>query len=334
MGRYKAAIIGCGRIGFAFDNDPKRKYISTHIGAYNFVRDSDLVAICDLNKQKLKECRNKWHILHGYTNFKEMLTKEKIDILSICTPSHTHYSIFKGAIKFPLKAIFCEKPLADNVKDAKEMLNLCKKNGIILQVDHQRRFDPLHINLRTIIKNKKLGEVQQVNFYYTAGIKNTGSHMFDLLRFFFGEAKWIEAFYSKNESGKKDDSNLDGILKFENGIFATFQACDVKKYIVFEMNCFLEQGRINLKDSGFAVDFFEVTSSKYFSGYRELYRTRAPFNTNYKRNFMVNAVKHLIDCIKKSKESISSGEDGLAALEMIEVAICSAKNKGKRVFLR
>jgi predicted dehydrogenase len=263
-----------------------------------------------------------------------MLAKEKIDILSICTPPGTHYHILKEAVKFPLKAIFCEKPLSDNLVDAEKMLQLCKRKRVILQVDHQRRFDPLHICLKDYLADKISGQIQQVNFYYTAGIKNTGSHMFDLLRFFFGEVDWMEAFFSRNDSGRGDDPNLDGILKFHNGILGVFQACNAKKYLIFELDCFLEAGKFSLKNSGFSLDFYRAGKSKYFSGYRELSEAKSPFKTNYKRNFMANAVRHLADCVRMGRESNSSGRDGLAALKLIDAAIWSAKNNGKRIFIR
>ncbi len=331
--RFRAGVIGCGRIGFGFDKDPKREYIATHTGAYNSVKGVELVAVCDIDKRMLKECMERWDIPAGYSDLKEMLKKEDLDILSICTPPSTHYPILKEAIKYPIKAIFCEKPIAENKKNAKQMVKLCKEKRIVLQVDHQRRFDPLHDHLREFIKSKKMGDVQQVNAYYTAGINNTGSHMFDLLGFFFGEVEWIEGFFSKNDSHGEDDPNMDGFMRFNSGLLASFQACDVNEYLLFELNCFLEKGRIVLKNSGFNVDLYKTCESKYFSGYKELCKTNHHFKTKYKRRFMVNAVEHLIECINNNKESASSGDDGIKALELIEASILSATNNGKRVSL-
>lgn len=333
MHRYRAAIVGCGRIGLEFDEDPKRKYAASHAGAYSKSKKTKLAAVADLDESKLKKCRERWLVPAVYKDFKDMLKKEKIDILSICTPPASHLQILKESVNHRLKAIFCEKPISTSIKDAKQMVALCKKNNIILQIGHQRRFDPLHFNLRKLVANKTFGDVQQVNFYYTAGIKNTGSHMFDVLRFFFGDVEWIEAFYSKNESAKFDDPNLDGILKFKSGALATFQACDFRKYLLFELNCLLEKGRFILKNSGFSLDFYRVSDSLFFSGYKELYKTGAPLKTEYNRNFLINAVEHLTECIRCGKESISSGEDGLKALELIELAVLSAKNKGKRIYI-
>jgi len=331
--KYKAAVIGCGRIGFTFDNDAKRRYVASHAKAYKSVKNTELAAVCDIDSGKLQKCRKELNIPAGYADLKKMLTKEKIDILSICTPPATHYGIIKEAAKFPLRAIFCEKPLADNLEDAKKILDLCAGKKMILQVGHQRRFDRLHLQTKELMRNGRLGKAQQVNFYYTAGVKNTGSHMFDILRFFFGNVKWIEAVFSENKSGNKKDPNVDGVLKFRNGLFATFQACDVKNYLVFEMNCFLNKGRFILKESGWSLDFYKVKDSTYCSGYKELHKVKSPFNISYKRNFMINAVKHLTECIRENKEPVSSGKDGLAAVELIRAALTSAKNNGKRIFL-
>lgn len=334
MNTYRTAVIGCGRIGSLFSKDPLRKGVVTHAAAYKNSDRTRLVAACDIDKDRLEDFGNTWGVKSLYTDIKKMLAKEKIDILSICTPPASHYPVLKEAAKFPLKAIFCEKPIADNVAEGAKMAALCKKNNIILQIGHQRRFDPLHKNLRKFINDRKMGEVQQANFYYTAGVKNTGSHMFDILRFFFGDVEWAEALPSKNSSGRAEDPNLDGMLKFKNGLIATFQACDVKKFLMFELNCIFEEGRAVLTNSGFSLDFYKAGGSKYFSGYKELLNVKSPFKTEYKRDPMVNAIGHLVECVDKRAESISSSLDGLASLKIIEAAIYSAGRDGKRVYLK
>ena len=330
---YNAAIAGCGRMGSLFSKDPLRKGIVTHAAAYKNLRSVKLIAACALDRGRLEEFGKTWGVGALYTDIKKMLSEERIDLLSVCTPPSTHHSVVKEAVKHPIKAIFCEKPLADNVKDAEEMVKLCKEKNIILQVDHQRRFDPMHINLKGLINDKKMGEPQQVNFYYTAGVKNTGSHMFDILRFFFGDVEWVEAFASKNDSGKEDDPNLDGILKFKDGTIATFQGCDFRKYLIFELNCFLDKGRIMLKDSGFSLDLYGAEESKNFSGYNELLKIRPPFKTDYERNYILNAVKGLLECVKNGEESSSSGRDGLAVMKIIEAALSSSKYEGKKIWI-
>lgn len=332
---FKTGIIGCGRIASAFDSDPKRKYIATHAGAYTHVKDTDLRAVCDINKDSLRACMGRWGISQGYSDYNQMLKKEGIEIVSVCTPPETHYSIIKDAVKNKgLKAILCEKPISNTIKDAKEIVRLCKQRNITLQIGHQRRFDPLHQEISRIIRERRLGDIQQVNLYYTVGIRNSGSHIFDLLRFFLGDAEWVEAFFSKNVSRRDRDPNLDGIIRMGNGVFVTFQACDVEKYFIFELNFLFDKGRIVLKNSGLTVDYYEVKPSSFFSGYNELESAKCVLKTRYKRNSMVNAIGHLAECVMTKEESLSSGEDGLASLELIEGAIVSAGHNGKRISLK
>lgn len=52
----KAGIVGCGRIGSQFDDDPKRKFVVTHAGAYSAIDGVELVAACDLNREELVRC--------------------------------------------------------------------------------------------------------------------------------------------------------------------------------------------------------------------------------------------------------------------------------------
>lgn len=328
---FKAGIVGCGRIGSEFDDDPKRKMVSTHAGAYSAVDEVELVAACDFSKEKLEKCGKRWHIPSLYEDYKEMLERERLDILSICTWNSTHLDIVNEAVNCNVKAIFCEKPIADTLQNANEIVRLCNERGVILQIDHQRRFDRFHQDTRSFLQNGNLGRIQQVTFYYTAGIALTGSHMFDLLRFFFGDVDWVQAIYSQNKSPNPSDPNIDGIVKFGSGTLCSIQACDVQNFLIFEMDCIGAKGRLNLTHSGFDLEFYEVRESSLFSGYKEVFPAPPPIETDVPREFMVASVKHLIQCIEQRKTPISSGEDGRAALELICTFHKSARGDGKRI---
>ena len=330
---FRAGLIGCGRIGSEFDEDPKRKIISSHVGAYSAVPEIELVAVADIDTEKLRKCGKKWGIKSLYANHEEMLERENLDILSICTWNSTHFEITKKAVNHGLKAIFCEKPIADTLSDAYQMVEICNRNNVILQVDHQRRFCKFHQEIRNFLINEKLGKIQQASFYYTAGIANTGSHIFDLLRFFFGDVEWIMAFPSENKSHNEDDPNFDGLLRFKNNVFCSIHACDVKDFLIFEIDIMGSKGRLTITHSGFDLDFYKIKDSSLFSGYKELYRCRPPIDKDLPRESMINGVKHLVECLEKDKQSISSGEDGLRALELICAFHESAKEGGKKTYL-
>lgn len=330
---FKAGIIGCGRIGSLFDDDSRRKTISSHAGAYSTIGEIKLVAACDLDAGRLQKCGQKWAIPSLYQDYKKMLMLmgEKLDILSICTPNSTHLDIVKEAIKTKIKVIFCEKPIADSLENADEMIRLCKEKDVFLQINHQRRFDKLHREIKNFINNGLLGKIQQVSFYYTRGIANTGSHMFDLLRFFFGDAKWIQVIYSKNKSENLEDPNIDGILKFKNGIFCTIQACDSRYFQLFELDCLGSQGRLKLKHDGRDLDFWTIREDSF--GFRRLFKAPIPVKRKLPFEPMVPGVEHLIDCLQTQRKSLSSGMNGRAALELICASLKSANLDGKRIKL-
>jgi len=333
MFMYRAAVIGCGRIGCSFDDDPKREYVSTHAGAYYNSPKTDLIALADVDTEKLEKYGKKFNVPKTYTDYKQMLEREKPDILSVCTWNSTHLDIVKEAVNHGVKAIFCEKPIADTLASAREMVKLCKEKNVLLMIDHQRRFDKLHQEVKQFIQDGNLGGIQQASFYYTAGIANTGSHVFDLLRFFFGEVEWVQAFYSQNKSPNLNDPNLDGILKFKNGTFCTIQACDNRHFMLLELDIIGTKARLKLTHSGFDVEFYEIGDSQLFSGYKEIYPAESPINKELPKEFMLNAVEHITGCLDNKKDPISSGEDGLAALELICAFHESANADGKRVVL-
>lgn len=331
--KYSAAVVGCGRIGCGFDDDPKRKYIATHAGAYNLVEDTKLVALVDSDIEKLKKYGQKFNAGGRYTDYREMLEGEQPDIVSICTWNSTHHEIITESVKSGVKAIFCEKPITDNLETAEAAVRLCEDNKVLLFIDHQRRFDEMHQEVRDYISEGMLGRIQQASFFYTTGIANTGSHMFDLLRFFLGDVEWVSAVESMNKSPNKSDPNLDGVLKFKNGVFCSIHACDVKDYLIFELDILGGGGRIRITNSGFDLDYFKVDESEFFRGYRELLKTDPPIKTDRPRNFMVNGVKHIVKCLDGKDKPLSSGVDGLKALELICAFHESAKKGGERVTL-
>jgi len=179
------AIIGCGRIGCGFDDNLKGKYTRTHAGTYFLNPKTKLVALCDIDKKKLSKYGRKYKVNGLYQNSNEMFEQEKLDCVSICTHADSHLKLVKQAIQFGIKGVFLEKPISNNLSDAQKVIKICKKNNVILSINHRRRFDPLFHSIKKLLRMKKFGKIQFMNIYYGGGIANTGSHVFDVLRMFF-----------------------------------------------------------------------------------------------------------------------------------------------------
>ncbi len=326
---YKAGIAGCGRIASSFDLDPLRRYVATHAGAYTKFPKTQLAAACDIDPEKLKAFGAFWKVKRLYQNLEEMLAKEELDILSICTWSETHDELAKLALRHGVKAIFCEKPVTNQLDKADELVEACRRAGVVLAVNHSRRWDTGHQKIKQFLDQGKLGLIHQVNCYYTAGLSNTGTHLFDLLRFFLGEAQWVDA--SPQPVFGDKDPTVSGQILFENGVLVSLAGLDVKDYLIFEIDFYGSKGRLRVTHSGFDLDYWKVGKSSYFSGYKELVPAKAKIPMKEKQ-MMVNAVADLVASLEKEKESLCTGEDGRKALE-IACAFRESLKSGGRISL-
>ncbi|HTL46686.1 MAG TPA: Gfo/Idh/MocA family oxidoreductase [Verrucomicrobiae bacterium] len=329
-GKLRAAIAGCGRIAGGFDKDPKRKYVATHAGAYTRSKDFELVAVCDNDAEKLKEFGKTWSVGNLYGDFGEMLRKEKPDLVSICTWPESHFDLCVQAIRAGVKGIFCEKPVTDRLDKADELLDLCRKTGTVLAVNHSRRWDTGLQKLKRVITGGKLGKIHQVQCFYTAGISNTGTHLFDLLRDFLGDVDSVMASPAPVFGDK--DLTLSGELIFKNGTRVSLCGLNVQDYLIFEMDFYGSKGRLRIKHSGFGMEAWKVGPSKFFSGYKELTPVKLAVPLE-KKNMMMNAVKDLAACVRSGKQPLSTAEDGLKALELICAFHESFKRGGERLKL-
>ena len=329
----RAGVIGCGRIGCGFDDDSRRQYASTHARAYLRARGIELAALCDTDEEKLQRYGKKFRVQGRYTDYKEMLQKENLDVVSICTLNTSHLEMVRTAVDGGVRGIFCEKPIAESIGAAEEMIRLCAEHGIALMIGHQRRFDPMHQRLARFIRDGGLGRVQQGTCYYTAGVANTGTHLFDLLRMYLGDVAWVRGQMSANASPNAADPNIDGWLGFTSGAVVALQALDVTAYTIFEIVLLGTKGRLRIGAHGFRAEFEEARPSERFSGYRELFAAPVPAEGEFTQELLIGGVVHLIECVESGTKPISNGEDGRAALEIICALSQSVLECGKRIEL-
>lgn len=334
QGLYNAAVVGCGLIGCAFDDDPSRGYVSTHAGAYSHSDRIRLIGLCDSDRARVDRYADKFGVPDRYGDLDSLLASEPIDILSVCTWPESHVPIIAKAAEAGVKAVWCEKPLSESLADADFAVDIAKRHGTLVVVNHLRRFHPAHQAISQYIRSGGLGRVQQVTAYYTGGVAHTGTHMFDLLRFYLGAAEWVQARLSVNVDGMHGDPNFDAWIGFECGCVASLQALDSRDYVIFEVKVFGTRGSITVSSSGFNIEHHGVAPSERFGGLglKELRPEPAPFATDQPWEFMLYAVAEIVDALDKGRPAISSVEDGRDAVELICACHKSART-GARIDL-
>lgn len=155
------------------------------------------------------------------------------DAIYVTTPNTKHTELAILAAESG-KHVFCEKPMATNIEDARRVLEAAKKSKCIFQVGHNRRFAPVYAELKQMLSDThqphsahvKMNRGELLNPDWVGDPKITGGflyettiHMFDMLRFLFGEVKTLQAVGSSHEYPEVDDFSV--LLTFDGGMHAT-----------------------------------------------------------------------------------------------------------------
>jgi UDP-N-acetyl-2-amino-2-deoxyglucuronate dehydrogenase len=176
----KAVLVGCGGMG-------KRQ-----AGILMERPEFELCAVCDLSDEN----RNATAALHGvkgYDDFNAMLETEKPDVVIVTTSNVPHAPLTIAAAEFGVRGVYCEKPMAMNLAEARRMVQVCKETDTVLVINHQRRIGPDLLEARRQIKEGAIGKVLRVRGHCGGDILSDGTHVVDCLMWLLGDPQpeWI-----------------------------------------------------------------------------------------------------------------------------------------------
>ena len=229
--------------------------------------------ICGRNEEQVKEAARRYGWEEYATSWEEVVARKDIDVVDICTPGDTHLHIALAAAENK-KVVFCEKPLANTVAEAEQMLAAVERNGVIHMLCHNYRRVPAVTLAKQLIEQGNLGELYHYRGTYlqdwlvdpafprvwrlekskagSGALGDIASHSVDLSRYLVGEiaevAGLLKTFTSARpvEPGSStmapvdvDDAALS-LVQFENGTVGTIEASRFatgrKNYNRFEIN--------------------------------------------------------------------------------------------------
>lgn len=142
----RVGIIGCGGIA------------QFHAKSWQTVKDAKIVACADIIPSRAVEYAEKYGIPHHYDSAEKLLDSGGLDVVSVCTPNYAHAQPTIAAFKAGLN-VLCEKPMAMNVAEAREMLKARDKAGKLLTIGHNSRFMPACSHLKSMIERGELGDL-------------------------------------------------------------------------------------------------------------------------------------------------------------------------------
>jgi hypothetical protein len=168
MKKYNALIIGCGAqgVGVGQENNPDKIINFAH--ALSEHDGFNEINFYDINPIISEYAAIEWD---GY--FITKLKNLGYDIAIVTTPDNGHYKILKQLAEYPLRLVICEKPICDNLEQAREIVELYKDKGIGLMVNYTRRFLPYYDYL------KKYGKPFHGHCRFNRGWIHTATHAID-----------------------------------------------------------------------------------------------------------------------------------------------------------
>lgn len=160
----RAAVIGAGSMG------------RNHCRIYSELEDVELVAIADPDQNALNRLGQRYRV-RGYTDYREMLEREQLDLVSVVVPTEMHFGVGRDTLLAGVPTLI-EKPIAATVEEGAALAALAQELGVMLTIGHIERFNPAIITLKEQLDAGVLGKVYQIHVRrigpFPARIKDVG----------------------------------------------------------------------------------------------------------------------------------------------------------------
>lgn len=184
MAKYTVAVMGLGVRG--------KIHISGLLGN---PASYEITGLCDINTQTMHDVAEKFGLqsVPQFTDAEEMLAAVRPDVFVFVTYPSMRLSLIKLAVKYGVKAVSLEKPMAESLQEAKEMVTLCRAHNIKAVVCHQQKYLSQFQSMKKRIDEGEIGEVRKIHVETQAWFSQLGTHYVDYMLWANGghRAKWV-----------------------------------------------------------------------------------------------------------------------------------------------
>ncbi|MCX4327765.1 MAG: Gfo/Idh/MocA family oxidoreductase [Lachnospiraceae bacterium] len=340
----KYALIGCGRISI------------NHIKAA-INNGFDIVAVCDIVTENIENVLKKYNLenskrINRYTDYKQMVSENKIELISIATESGSHAEIALYCINMGINVII-EKPMAMSLDDADQIIKISQEKDVKVCVSHQNRFNIAVQQMRKALESGRFGKLSHGSVhirwnrnkdYYTqakwrgtwaqdgGALMNQCIHGIDLLRWTFGDD--IEEVYGQTRQQfhhylEVEDIGM-AVIKFKNGAVATIEGTTnvYPQNLEETLYIFGEKGTVKLGGKSVNnIDIWDFDDEK-----DDDYKNRGleEVTNNVYGNGHTSLFADMSDAIKNNRKPYVDAVAGRNALELV-LAIYKSQKTGNPV---
>jgi predicted dehydrogenase len=310
METVKVGFIGAGSLANAM-----------HYPSLAEFEDVQIVAICDLDENRLNSTADRYEVEGRYTDYRRMLDSEELDAVYVIMPPHHLYDIVVRVLESKHN-VFIEKPPGVTSFQTRSLARLAEKNGCKTMCAFNRRFIPLNRKVREIVEER--GPIIQCTstfyknssaIYYKGAIDILtcdAIHAVDMLRWMGGEVKEVRSLVSQFNS--EVPNSFNALVRFEGGgvgFLCTNWAVG-KRVHTFEMHSYGISAFIDPDDRAliFADNNEEPTviTAVEAAGSSERHKSYGFYQEN----------RHFIDCIKEDREPETCFADAARSMELVD----------------
>ena len=320
----RVAVIGLAGVGRA------------HVDRWAKSPNAELVSVCDINRQIADEFASEYEV-KGYASTEEMLDREDLTAISICTPPKVHLALTRMAAARGIH-VLCEKPMASTVEDCQGMIDVCRSAGVVLQIGHKKRFIPPLLRLKELTAGD-FGPIQyMVHRYPHPGMSNkdwfwaeddgggpileNAVHAADILGFLMGDVDRVYAeggtFFAPHRKPQIDCAMFT--LRFKSGAIGVVNAGMVSMG-GFSFEDFYVANENGVAEVMGRFDSAETLRYSFRNDPETLQEENYPNFDSFRAE-----IEHFIECIQIGREPRASGEAGMKA-----VAICRAVKRSAEI---
>ena len=286
-----------------------------------------LAAICDMNKERMDSFSKNFHV-PGYLSLEEMLKKEKLDAVTICTPASTHFSIASKTLGAGLHT-FVEKPMTTTLKDGEELIEKAKSANRALTVGFIERFNPPITDLKQMISGGRMGEPILLEFHRenrrgenisdVGIVKDASVHDIDTACWLFGEIPKV--VYAR--VGAK-------YVPLEHEDFAAILLGFSGQKTAFLVTNWITPNRVRTLSAVFSGGVVDVDFVTQKTSIHEGVATTVP--TRPYQEPLMQELKEFVNAIQEKRQPLVTGRDGLNVIRVAE-AVLASSSSGTPIYL-
>jgi myo-inositol 2-dehydrogenase/D-chiro-inositol 1-dehydrogenase len=320
MDKVRIGIVGTGYIG------------NVHGRIYSRDERAEVSALFDIVPERAERTARS---IGGKVCASREELLDNCDAVLVCAPNRTHPEIASHAVAAG-KHVFCEKPFSIGIEDAQKLLSVAQGSSKVFQVGHNRRYAPVYARLKELVAEDaahsahiKMNRGELKNPVWTGDTNVTGGflyettiHLFDMMRFQFGEITELVAYGSQHEYPELDEFSV--IFKFKSGFHCTFaSSSDASWLFPFErIEVFCHHRTILTEEMERLIDS---------RGYDANFETLSwHMSEKEERWGYVQEDKAFIDSILNGTQPPVTAYDGFKSVELVE-SVYEAIRTGEKI---